>query len=153
MQEKQEEIKTDEVKKEEKAAVKEDVGVLDTPIGNIETDSLEAKPVTIKEIRIKEVNYVTNKTNKTSQKVMFKVEHPDKTEELIEISSVRFLKQDKIVTQSGTWLNLDKEDNIQKGSALTMLMTQLQAKTLEECKDKVIETILDNNGYLCFKAY
>jgi uncharacterized protein YcgL (UPF0745 family) len=42
---------------------------------------------------------------------------------------------------------------IQKGSALAIMMLNLNVKTLSELKGKKVMTAIDEKGYLCIKAY
>ena len=77
--------------------------------------------------------------------------HPDK-EENIHISSVAWLR-DKQIVNSGLWITLDKDEKIQKGSALAVFMNRYGASTPKELEDKEVETELDEGQWLCFKAY
>lgn len=79
------------------------------------------------------------------------VKHPDK-EELIHISSLSYIR-DKQVVSGGLWFTLDKEQNIQKGSALAMFMNRLGVSKPTELVEKEVETELDDKSWLCFKAY
>lgn len=117
---------------------------LNKPIGNIEPERTMLKPEKVKIVKVS-----TEETPK-AKKVVFEVKHPDK-EETIKISSVAYLI-DRNIKVSGTWYNLDKENNLQKGSALVTFLEKLGVKTIAEAVEKEVETELDK-GYLCFKAY
>jgi len=54
---------------------------------------------------------------------------------------------------SGLWYNLDDEKLIQKESAIATLMKHLQVETIKALEGKEVETVEDDDGYLCFKAY
>lgn len=113
-------------------------------IGSIEPERVSLKPAKVKIVK------ATIEPTKKSKKVVFEVKHPDR-EETIHISSVAYIVE-REVKVSGTWLNLDKENKLQKGSALVVLLQRLGAATVEASAGKEIDTELDGN-YLCFKAY
>jgi len=122
---------------------------LNAEIGNIEKKSLEAKPVKILSVDIREQ---TNKEGKVvGDKVICLSLHPDR-EDPIEISTLAYLKN-KSVKTSGLWFNVDEENNIAKDSALGGFLIFCGASTISQLKDKDIDTELDDAGYLCFKAY
>jgi len=116
-------------------------------IGNIESEAKRLEPKKVKIVKI-EIQEVGDKKNK---KVVCSVKHPD-ADDTISISALAYLK-DKKVVNSGLWYNLDKEENIQKGSALATFMDKNDVKNLLELIDKEIETEFDSAGYLCFRAY
>lgn len=118
---------------------------LETGIGTKELEKL--KPATVKIIK-PEIRSVGDKANK---KVVCQVKHPDK-EESIDISSVKYLKDDKAIV-TGLWYNLDDDKLIRKGSPLSVFMEFINAGNLRELVDKEIQTVHDDKGYLCFKAY
>ena len=113
-------------------------------IGNIEPEKVSLKPALVKIVNVK------IETLSKAKKVSFEVKHPAK-EETIKISSVAYLVG-REVKVTGTWLNLDRENKIQKGSALAVLLNKLSVLTIEQVIGKEIETELDDK-YLCFKAY
>lgn len=119
---------------------------LDKKVGNIEPErkSLAPKKVKIVKVAIEEVGEKKNK------KIICQVEHPD-ADVPISMSSVSYLR-DKAVKTTGLWYNLDKEENIQKGSALAILMAFLGVATIKGLEGQEAETDLDGN-YLGFKAY
>ncbi len=119
---------------------------LEKEIGTIEPEMQSLKPAKVKIVSV-EVIEVGEKKNK---KVNCLVLHPDK-EEPITISAVSYLRDKKVVT-TGLWYNLDKEDNLQKGSALSLFLTWTASKNMNELKEKEVDTELEGN-YLCFKAY
>lgn len=119
---------------------------LEKGVGTIdpERNTLDAKKVKIVKVTIEEVGEKKNK------KIVCKVEHPD-AEDVISISSVAIL-QDKKIVNIGLWFNLDKEDNIQKGSALATFLNHAGSSNILELEGKEVDTEL-NGKYLCFKAY
>ena len=123
----------------------EEQEILNTETGDKEAEKLKPKNVKIVNVNIVEVG------SKKLQKCVCEVKHPDQ-EELIRISSVKYEVKDKLKT-SGLWVKLDEDKKIIKGSALAIFKEKNSVKTLKELKDKEIETIEDENGYLCFKAY
>lgn len=119
---------------------------LEKEVGTIEPEQISLKPAKVKIVKV-EVIEVGGKKNK---KVNCSVKHPDR-DEPINISSVSYLRDKKVVT-TGLWYNLDKEENLQKGSATTVFLEETNSKNLKELEGKEVDTELDGN-YLCFKAY
>ena len=119
---------------------------LNTPIGTKESERTLLKPAKLKIVNV-EIIYVEKAK---SEKAVFEVKHPDK-DETIKISTVNFLDGKEVKT-SGTWVSKDEDGNLQKGSALTILMKSIEANTLKECIGKEVDSELEGN-YLCFKAY
>lgn len=117
---------------------------LNIGIGNLESEKTFLKPAKVKIVSAK------IEDTKKAKKVVFWVLHPDKPEQ-IGLSSIAYL-QERSVKVSGTWLNLDKEGKLQKGSALVVLLQKIGANTIQEAVGKECETELDGQ-YLVFKAY
>ncbi len=120
---------------------------LNKEIGTTESENKRLEPKKVKIVKV-EVIEVGEKKNK---KVNCSVLHPDHQDGTITISSASYLK-DKKVVNTGLWYNLDKEDKIQKGSALAIFINSTGSKNLKELEGKDVDTELDGN-YLCFKAY
>jgi len=121
-------------------------------IGQLEVGTIESERELLKPKKVKIVNWNKKPIEKAhGEKIEFEVKHPDKTE-TIRISAVSFLRNKTIVT-SGTWFKLDAENKIQKDSALAILLSKIDAKNLNETKGKEIETEVDENNFLVFKAY
>jgi len=116
-------------------------------IGTIESENKRLEPKKVKIVKV-EIVEVGEKKNK---KVNCSVLHPDYSDGTITISSVSYLK-DKKVVNTGLWYNLDKEDKIQKGSVLAILLSSTNSKNLKELEGKEVETDTEGN-YLCFRAY
>jgi len=122
---------------------------LDRPIGTKEQTKLKEGTVKIQDVSVEEE---TNKEGRTiGKKVITMCKHPDR-DEMIQISSVKYVFGDKIKS-SGLWYNLDDDGNIAKNSALATLMTKLKIETVAKLKELEVQTELDDNGYLSFKAY
>jgi len=119
---------------------------LEKEVGTIEPEMTRLEPKKVKIVKV-EIVSVGEKQNK---KVNCSVKHPDRDEE-ITLSSVSYLR-DKAVVTTGLWYNLDKEDKIQKGSALAVILDKTSSKKLKELVGKEVDTELDGN-YLCFKCY
>lgn len=123
-------------------------------IGNIEQQSLKAKPVVVVGKLVEDVMGKIGGKNAgklVGKKLVIMAKHPDK-EEVIKISSVKILKGDT-VTSVTMWVTLDSDGNLQKGSAIARILEQFNVKTLNELEGKTIQTDLDKGGYLCIKAY
>ena len=119
---------------------------LEKEVGTIEPEMQSLEPAKVKIVKV-EIIEVGDKKNK---KVNCLVQHPKK-DDPVTLSSVSYLRDKKVVT-TGLWYNLDKDDNIQKGSALAIFLTSTNSKNLKELEEKEVDTELDGN-YLCFKAY
>lgn len=113
-------------------------------IGTLDQERVKLEPA-----KVKIVNVTVEDTAK-AKKVVFEVKHP-KREETIKLSSVAYLVE-RSVKVAGTWFNLDKEENLQKGSAIVVFLQKIGANTIEEAIGKEADTEKDGN-YLCFKAY
>lgn len=119
---------------------------LDKSIGTEEPKKKEV--LEPKKVKIVEVSFRDTTKGKI---VDCEAEYPGR-EDHIHLSSVSYIR-DKQVVVSGLWYTLDSKENIQKGSALAVFMNKLNAKTLGKLKGKEAETELDENKWLCFKAY
>ena len=119
---------------------------LEKEVGTIEPEMQSLEPAKVKIVEVKIVEVGDNK----NKKVNCLVQHPKK-DDPVTLSSVSYLRDKKIVT-TGLWYNLDKEDNLQKGSALAIFLISTNSKNLKELEGKEVDTELDGK-YLCFKAY
>ena len=108
---------------------------------------IEAKPVVIISLEQKEVK---KGDNFIGDKLILKCRHVDVGD--IEIGKIRFMKG-KNVTDSGLWVSKDKEGKLPYNCAVSYLMRHLKVENVMDMKDKQIETILDDNGYLIAKGY
>ncbi|MFX0142036.1 MAG: hypothetical protein ACFFDN_50835 [Candidatus Hodarchaeota archaeon] len=123
-----------------------------TNIGQLEVGTIEEEREKLEPKKVKIVSWSKKPVEKAhGDKIEFEVKHPDK-EESIKISGVSFLSNKKVITV-GTWFNLDKENKIQKNSALAILLSRFEVKNLDETKEKEIDTEKDESGFLVFKAY
>ena len=114
-------------------------------IGKKEATSLQPAKVEVMEVNVEEVGA------KGSKKLICLCKHPNK-DELIKLSSVKYEKKGKL-TVVGLWFNKDEDGLITKGSALAVFLEYTNCKSPSELIKKALETTLDDNGYLCFKAY
>jgi len=121
-------------------------------LGKLEVGTEESEKTKLEPKKVKIVSWKVKPIEKAhADKVEFVVKHPDRDEE-ITISSVAYLDGKSVIT-SGTWLNLDKQGKIQKGSALAIFLQKVGFNNLDEAVEKETETELDDKGYLCFRAY
>jgi hypothetical protein len=120
---------------------------LEKEVGTIETEMKRLEPKKVKIVKIEVIEVGANMNKKVNCSVL----HPDYHDGTITISSASYLRDKKVVT-SGLWYNLDKEENIQKGSALATFLDSTSSKNLKELEGKEVETELEGN-YLCFKSY
>ena len=120
--------------------------ILETEIGTIEKEMTQLEPKNVKIVRI----LVENIEKAKSDKVIFECEHPD-AEKTIKISSVSYIEGNQVAT-TGTWVNLDKDNKIQKGSALALLMNWAKVEKVTAMANQDMVTCLEGK-YLAFKAY
>jgi hypothetical protein len=119
---------------------------LETEIGTKEPEKQVLKPAKVKIVNVEVIPVEKAK----GEKAVFEVKHPDK-EETIKISAASYLEGREVVT-FGTWYSLDKEGKLQKGTALTVLLNKISAKSLKDAIGKEVDTEM-NGKYLAFKAY
>lgn len=127
--------------------------ILNMETGEKEMASLKPATVEIKDVTVKEIG------EKKFKKISCLVEHPG-CKDIVEISSAKYEKKGKLKV-SGLWVKYEEKEEgkeedptrLQKGSALTILLGFAMAKTPKELEGKKVETVLDDNGFLCFKAY
>ena len=119
---------------------------LEVEIGTTEPERSTLKPGKVKIVDVEVID--VEKAN--AKKLNCHVKHPDR-EETVVISSVSYLLEKQVVTK-GLWYNLDKEEKIQKGSALARFLESVGVKKLIDLKDKEVDTELDGN-FLTFKIY
>jgi len=127
--------------------------IMKSGIGNLDKESNALKPakVVITDVLVKD----TKKNGETMDVplIEFMVKHPENTEPL-KISKVKQLVNDKVSCNS-TWLTFDADKNIQKDMPLSRLMNFLGATTLEELKNKEIDTVEESDSvhFLALKSY
>jgi len=120
---------------------------LEKGIGTKEAEILKPAKVKIEKVSLVEVKI----GNQLREKLVCSVKHPDR-EELIEISKVKYQRKDKLKT-SGLWYKEDEDGLIQKGTALAELLTFTNSPNIKSLIGKEIDTVADEEGYLCFKIY
>lgn len=126
--------------------------ILNTEIGTIEFSSLKPAKVKIIGVRVEEMFSGTNKEKKVGDKLVCSIKHPD-SKDPAEISSLKYESKGGKLKTSGLWVSKDADGKLQKGSALTIFLAHLNAKKMADVIDKECDTVLDENGYLCFKVY
>lgn len=125
---------------------------------NAKTGQNEVPKNTVAPARVKIVSVVLKTKDKNEEEMktplaQFMVKHPDK-EELLNISKIKFLNGDKLVSQ-GFWVQTDKEGNFYKGSSIDRILKVLGIETLADAYGKDIDTVKESEDspYLCLKAY
>ncbi len=119
---------------------------LEKSIGTLEPETLKPTKVKIVKVELKEIG------PKKIKKLVCTCKHPDK-EETIEISRVRYIVKDDKLATVGLWYKEDKEGNLQKGTALASFVVWSEAMNMKQLESKEVETVAEDTGYLCFKAY
>ncbi len=118
---------------------------LEIGVGTIERQSLEPEKVKIVNVEIQEVG------DKKNKKAVFSVKHPKK-DEPIHISKIKCERNNKLRIV-GSWFSLDDDGLIQKNSALGTLINYMNVSNLKELIGKEVDTDIDDDGFLCLKAY
>lgn len=122
--------------------------VLNVGIGTKEIVKLQATRVKILAVTLEP----QSKDGKPiGDKVVCTCKHPQR-DDPIDISSVKYEK-DKALKTSGLWFNKDDDKLIMKESALACFLRYLAVQTPTMLKGVEAETVIDDKGYLCFKAY
>jgi hypothetical protein len=124
---------------------------LDLPIGTKEISKLN--PARVKIIRV-EWKSVGKDVAKKVEKLVCFVQHPDRTDALVELSNVKYISNDKIVT-SGLFKNLDDDGKLRKNSAVAQFLNFMNAKTPKELEGLSVEAVSDGSAqaYLVMKSY
>jgi len=120
---------------------------LEKEVGTKEAEILKPEKVKVEKVNLVEVKF----GNQVREKLVCSAKHPDR-EEPIDISKVKYQKKDKLQI-SGLWYKEDEDGLIQKGTALAELLNFTGSKNIKELIGKEIDTVADEEGYLCFKAY
>lgn len=124
----------------------EDQEKLKKGIGDKEPKKLETGKVRVLGAKIEHIEKAKQDI------VIFMVKHPDK-EDPLDLSKAKVLRKGDKLKVIGLWYQLDEDENIQKGTALAEVMSFYDIPTLEEATGKEVETVEDEEGYLCLKAY
>ena len=122
---------------------------LDKTIGTKESVKLQAGSFAIEAVSVEPVKKKTGEP--VGEKVVLSIKHPD-AQDLVALSSAAYLKN-KSVKQSALWYQEDQEHNIPKNSALAEVMKFYKVESLRQFQGKVVQTEIDDKGYLCIKAY
>jgi len=80
------------------------------------------------------------------------VEHADAKDGQLSISKVKFMKNEKLKS-AGLWFKLDEDGCIPHGSALAALLRHVGVDNVKALVGKQLDTCVDDEGYLIFKAY
>lgn len=93
---------------------------------------------------------------KKTSKLILICKHPDKPEP-IQISAVKYENRAGKLEISGLWMYKNKEtkqlEEPREGSQVAALMTITDVASIDQLNGKLVDTILDDKGYLCIKAY
>ena len=119
-----------------------------TPIGTKERPKLEAKDCKVLGVEMKE----GVKNNRTWQKLVLHVKHPDRDEKL-RMSDAKVEVAESKLEIKALFINLDDEKKIEKGSAIAALLQHYGAESINALVGKTVKTAQDPKGYLCVRAY
>jgi len=122
-----------------------------TNLKQIEIGTIDKQKLTPEKVKIVKVEIETVEKAKANKVVCY-VEHPKATDE-IKISSVKIEQGKDKVKVVGMWVNLDKDNKLDKNSATAVLLRFLGCKKIEDLVGKECSTAEDDGGYLCFRGY
>ncbi len=122
---------------------------LDKKIGTKESVKLKAGSFLVMAVSIEPVKKKTGEL--VGDKVVLSIKHTD-SQDLVALSSATYLKN-KSVKQSALWYQEDDDGNIPKSSTLAEVMRFYKIDSIRQFEGKTIITEIDDNGYLCIKAY
>ena len=79
--------------------------------------------------------------------------HPEK-DEPISISKIKILPEDKVITKT-TWVVLDSNEDIQKGSSVDDILNFLEIDCLADAVGKELDTVSESKDshFLCLKLF
>ena len=122
---------------------------MENKVGTEEAPRLTAKDCTVVSIKKVEVQ----KRDKTGvlDKIVVAIKHPD-SKDSIETSDVVYIEE-KAVKQKCLWYFVDSKGEIQKGSALAVLLAHYGIGSLKDLVGKTVKTEVGDRGYLVLKAF
>lgn len=120
--------------------------ILELEEGEKELEMLKPEKVKIVKVEVKPVG------EKKNNKLICSVKHSG-NDDPIQISRVKYEATKGSLRTVGLWVNLDEDNLIRKNSALAVLMNFLGVKKPKELEGKEVETVSEDTGYLCLKAY
>ena len=119
---------------------------LNKTIGTLEGKKLKPVKVLIRKVEIEPIEKAKAK------KVICTCIHPESDEPII-ISQVKYENKKNKLVPAGLWVILDEEKHIFKESALAILMKFLKCDKIKDLEGKESDTVTNEDGYLCLKAY
>lgn len=128
--------------------------IFNKKIGDKEVKPLDAKPVDILGFVVESVTGkkgTKNAEREVGKKLVLLCKHPDKDEQ-IKISSITSIVNKSLKSMT-LWVNLDEDDNIQKGSTIAILLNHFKVGMIKDLEGKKVDTELDESKFLTIKAY
>ena len=124
--------------------------ILNMKKGIIEKEKLKPMEVMVQGVRVDDKS---TEAKKVSPLLVLICKHPSK-DEVIEFTKIKIMRDD-VAKVVGLWIDKDSEGNIQKGSALYILLELAKAETPNDLIGKNIPTIQQSKDspYLCLKGY
>ena len=144
--------KSEEVKNMEQEN-NESPSVLNKTVGNIEAESSKLAPAQVTIVGVKEETEKSDGSKHKVPLIKFLCKHPEK-DEPIAISKIKLIQDEKVITRT-TWAPLDKEENIQKGSAIDDVIKFFEVATLADVEGKKVHTVVESkdSSFLCLKLF
>ena len=132
---------------------KPSTSVLGKKVGTIDKKSNKLAP---SQVTIVGVSEKTEKPDGTKFKlplVQILCKHPDR-EDPIAISKITLIDDKKVITKT-TWADVDKDGNIQKGSAIDDVLKFFGCDCLSDIEGKEIHTVVESkdSSFLCLKLF
>ena len=127
--------------------------VLNKKVGDIEQEKNILTPARITIVGIKEKNEKSDGTKHKIPLIQVLCKHPEKPEP-ISISKIKVIIDDKVITKT-LWAQLDKDGNIQMGSALDDILKFTKSDCLADMEGKQIDTVVESkdSSFLCLKLF
>ncbi len=127
--------------------------VLDKTVGNLEKESNKLAPSLVTIVGIKEETEKSDGTKYKVSLVKFLCKHPEKPYP-ISISKIKLIVDEKVITKA-TWAPLDKDGNIQMGSAVDDVLKFFEVDCLADIEGKKIHTVVESkdSSFLCLKLF
>lgn len=116
-------------------------------LGTEENKKLEQKDVTIVGLGIRELDTKAGK----SEVLTLSCKHPDQETPIV-ISRAKVLRNEKI-EENGLWIKKGPENTIPASSTIGLVMKYYHCEVVEQLEGKTVQTVADEKGYLCIKAY
>lgn len=127
--------------------------VLNKTVGNTEKESNKLAPSQITIVGIREKTEKSEGVKHKVPLIQFLCKHPDRLDP-IAISKIKVIDEENVLTKT-TWADLDKDENIQMGSALDDVLKFFEEDCLADIEGKNVHTVVESkdSSFLCLKLF